>query len=160
MSKNGILCPDQVWKYYLYVNSRAREGYVCRLNIFLRAFFLTGLKFQLSISSVSWQIEKNCLDQGLARSVESDFITKNIFKLKWGNRIYGSDFITKNIFKLKWGNRIYGHIPSIWEYYQIKNKAVGKFSPITYLVLCCIFTNNTLQYRILVRAKIIVQEGK
>ena len=141
MSKNGILCPDQVWKYYLYVNSRAREGYVCRLNIFLRAFFLTGLKFQLSISSVSWQIEKNCLDQGLARSVESDFITKNIFKLKWGNRIYG-------------------HIPSIWEYYQIKNKAVGKFSPITYLVLCCIFTNNTLQYRILVRAKIIVQEGK
>ena len=51
---------------------------------------------------------------------------------------------------------IHGNIP----YYQIKNKAVVKFVAITYLVLFYIFRNNTLEYRILVRAKIIVQGGK
>ena len=51
---------------------------------------------------------------------------------------------------------IHGNIP----YYQIKNKAVVKFVTITYLVLFYIFRNNTLEYRILVRAKIIVQGGK
>ena len=45
---------------------------------------------------------------------------------------------------------IHGNIP----YYQIKNKAVVKFVAITYLVLFYIFRNNTLEYRMLVRAKI------
>ena len=66
------------------------EKCMCLIEYIPKGIFLTGLKFQLSISSVSWHTEQNCLGQGLAGSIASDFIAKNFFKLKWENRIYGN----------------------------------------------------------------------